>query len=449
MNPTRYQFNYSQDIVHLQTKFSLFRRVSNILFSLTFENGFNVPMMKQAIKLLVERNDCLRLKFEKKKGKIYQYFRPENPIGEIPQKHFDTFDKLDSFINKFRKKAVNLFKGETFKVVFITNAAQEQMILVKISHFVADTYGIGVLVNDLNAIYKALVNNEQLPDAPGRFEDVIRKDNEYRANEEATEKDRQFFNEYYQVRHREHPIYCGLHGNYSDIWLKLKRKGAISLPYFLVKCDTDGSRFVIPSSVSEKVEQWCSENNISMNTFFFYTCAIACSLRNDRAKYQLPLELLNCRATVADRKAAGTKVQSLSVYTTVDYQKSFNENIALLFAEQSELYRHTRLSYLEVQDIEHKLWNYSMLSQITNFCFSFIPTSSPKGIRLQVYSNGKGALAAYIALMFDVDTKEIYVTYDVQRQMCSSLQLIEFQNIYIHVIESVLSQPDEILNKIL
>jgi hypothetical protein len=151
---------------------------------------------------------------------------------------------------------------------------------------------------------------------------------------------------------------------------------------------------------------------------------------------------------VADRKAAGTKVQSLSVYTTVDYKKTFNENIALQFEDQNELYRHTKLTYLEIQDIEHKLWNYSMLSQITNFAFSFIHMSMPQGVKLQIHSNGKGALAAYIALMLDMNTKEIHAIYDVQTQMCTPEQMIDFQNTYIRVIETVLDSPDVILEDI-
>jgi hypothetical protein len=43
MTQPRYNYNYSQDIVHLQTKYSLFKRVANILFSVSFEKGFEEP----------------------------------------------------------------------------------------------------------------------------------------------------------------------------------------------------------------------------------------------------------------------------------------------------------------------------------------------------------------------------------------------------------------------
>lgn len=448
MTQTKYLFNYSQDIVHLQTKYSLFKRVSNILFSVTFENGFKDGLMTKAIELLVERNDCLRLVCEKKGKQNMQYFREHCTVGKIPSFTFDSYGQIDKFVNKFRRGAINVYKGETFKPAFATGPNGEKMVFIKISHLVADTYGIGILVNDLYHIYNALERGEELPAAPGQFEEILKKDTQYRANEEGVDKDIAFFKDYYEVKHSTIPAYCGIHGNESDRWLKLKKKGARSLPYLFVKCDTRGYKFVIPATLTEKVEELCAQHSLSMNTFFFYTCAIACSLRNEKRPYQLPLELMNCRGTVADRKAAGTKVQSLSVYTTVDYTRSFIENVMELYSDQAELYRHTKLSFLEVQDIQHKLWNYSMTSQLTNFCFSFIPVAFPKGIQFQLHSNGKGALPAYMALMLNTETKEVYAMYDIQTKMCNTDQMIEFQNTYVKVIESVLKSPDAKLGEL-
>ncbi len=448
MEPKTYSFNYSQDIIHLQTKYALFKRVANILFSVTFDEGFDEGRMLDALQLLIDRNDCLRLTFVKEGKEIRQYFEPARKLGKVPSVRFETTSQLEAWVRRFRRKGLDMMKGQTFQPVFAVNASGEKMVFIKISHYVADTYGIGVLVNDLSAIYNALSSGSELPPAPGSFEEVIRKDNEYRANTEATEKDRSFFEEYYGKTHAERPLYCGIHGDGSDRWMKYKKKGDISLPYLFIKCDTQGYRFVIPAAITLRAEQWCKENEITMNTFFFYAYAVACSLINGRAPRQAPLELMNCRATVADRKAAGTKVQSLSVCTNVDYAKSFNENIAPLFAELTEMYRHTRLTYLEMEAMQHKTWNYSMISQVINYCFSYIPIKNPKGVRLQVWSNGKGALVTYLAMMHDVDTNEITMNYDIQTKMVTPVQLIEFQNLYIHVIETVLDKPATPLGEI-
>lgn len=442
MEVKTYGLNYSQDVIYLQTKYALFSRVANILFSTVVEGGFDNELMTKAVDLLFQRNDCLRITFVKKDGKLCQYFVPERHVGKIPFKKFNTPEQEEAFIKRFRKKLVSPKKGETLKVVFAVNPAGQKEIFFKISHFSADSYGIGVLVTDLFKVYRALESGSEIPAAPGSFETILQKEMEYRADTSQVEKDREFFNEYYDKHKDTCPIYCGVHGANNKRWLKQKNKGERSLPYLFIKCDTEGYRFVIPSAITEKAGAWCLEHNITLSSFFYYCCCITTSLLNGREKYQLPLELLNCRGTIADKKAAGTKVQSISIFATVDYDKSFNENITEAFEDQNELYRHTKLSYLEIEALQHKLWNFSMLRFILNFCFSFIPFSNPDGVSMNIHSNGKGALVCYMALMHNIDTNEIFINYDVQSKMVTARQLIDFQNAYVHVIETVLADNE-------
>ena len=69
-----YNLSASQDVAHFQCKYSLYKRVINILSSITIDEEVNFELMDQAFKLLVERNDCLRIRFFKKKGNLMQYF---------------------------------------------------------------------------------------------------------------------------------------------------------------------------------------------------------------------------------------------------------------------------------------------------------------------------------------------------------------------------------------
>ena len=448
MNRTLYEFNSSQDVINLQTKYTLFKRVANILFSVTFDEKVDWSLMKKTINILIERNDCLRIVFVKKDGKNMQYFAESKTIEKIPCKEFDTVSKMTSFINCFRKKMADIYKGETIIPVFAKNPAGKDMLIIKVSHFVADTFAIGLLVDDLCAIYKALKNGTEMPAPKGKFEDVLKKDIEFKNNPEAVEKDREFFKEYFSTMHPARPIYCGLHGDNNDRWLAQKRKGNISLPYAFIKCDTEGYKFTIPAAITEKVEAWCAATQLPISSFFYYCYSVAASLINGKAPYQCPLELLNCRATMAERKCGGTKVQSIAVYTTVDYNKSFNQNVKELFEERQQICRHTRLTYLENEKFQHDNWNYSMLSQITSFCYSFIPMADPEGVKVQVLSNGKGALIDYVAFMYDINTKEINVMHDIQYRQVTPQQLVDFHNLLTRVIETVLANPETELGKL-
>jgi len=448
MEIKRYPYNYAQDIVDLQTKYALFKRVLNILFSVQLEGGFDPATMTRALEKLYERNDCLRLTFVKEGKRVLQYVAPERKPGNIPTRRFSTTKEQDAFLKRWRRSATNVFKGNTLETVFVTDSSGRQHLFCKISHMVADSYGVGVLVNDLVAVYRALAEGRELPPAPGSFETVLAKDAEYKANPDLVEKDKAFFEEYYFKRHTERPLYCGIHGDENDRWLRQKRKGNASLPFLLVRCDTEGYQFIIPAAVTRACMAWCEGKHISLNTFFFYTYALAASLKNDKAPNQLPLCLLNCRGTLAERKAAGNKVQSMSVYTSFDYAKSFEENMALFYDEQNELFRHTHLSYLEVEAMQHREWKHSLLSQFVNFAFSYIPVSMAKGVSMRVYSNGKGALPVYVALMHNVDSDEISVIYDIQVLTVTPRQLVDFQCLFVSVIEKVLSAPDAPLNEL-
>lgn len=57
------------------------------------------------------------------------------------------------------------------------------MILMKVCHLVLDMYGINIIYKDLFEIYNSLINQKQLPEVPGKFEDVLKKDLMFEHNE--------------------------------------------------------------------------------------------------------------------------------------------------------------------------------------------------------------------------------------------------------------------------
>ena len=132
----------------------------------------------------------------------------------------------------------------------------------------------------------------------------------------------------------------------------------------------------------------------------------------------------------------------------MDYEKSFNDNIAMAVNDQSGLFRHTKLSYLGLEKLQHKLWNYPITSQVISFCYSFIPYSTDNNVELTILSNGKGSLVSYVALMYNMQSHKIDVAYDVQTEMISAVQLMDFHNRYLNTIEAVMSRPDVSLETI-
>ena len=143
MGKQLYSFNYSQDIIQLQTKYAIFKRVANILFAVSFDDGFDEALMKRSLQLLTDRNDCLRIRFVKDGKTTKEYFEESRLIGDIPSKRFFTMGQMDAFIRRFRRGMIRVDKGEAFRAVFVTDPAGKQSVLIKISHFTLNDVPFG------------------------------------------------------------------------------------------------------------------------------------------------------------------------------------------------------------------------------------------------------------------------------------------------------------------
>ena len=96
-----YELSPSQDVSYLQCRYTLFKRVINILTSISLSEDVDFELMEKAFNRVVERNDCLRIKFFKQKGKLMQYFEDERPYQKIPVVKYDTKEQFDAFIAKY------------------------------------------------------------------------------------------------------------------------------------------------------------------------------------------------------------------------------------------------------------------------------------------------------------------------------------------------------------
>ena len=114
-----FELNPSQEVVLLQTKSTIFKRVINITMSATAEKPLNYQTMLKAFNLAVARNDCTRIRFVKKNGKLLQYFLPEVKFDSLPQIAFESPKDQENFIKAETHKAIKYKKGEVIKPFFI------------------------------------------------------------------------------------------------------------------------------------------------------------------------------------------------------------------------------------------------------------------------------------------------------------------------------------------
>ena len=228
-----YDLNLSQDVVTLQCKYTLFKKVINILTSVETDFSLDFDVMEKAFNLAVKRNDCTRLRFVKKGGKIKQYFRQDVQYDNIPRLDFLTKQEQDEFIKKQSKKAIKYLKGEVLCPTFIKTYDGKSMIFMKVCHYIFDVYGLNVFVNDLFAVYEALVKGEELPKEPKKFEDLLKKDLENKFDQKAKKSHYDYFNNL--LSSNPEPYYAGFDGLTNKYVIKARKKYQRPVKMFFIK----------------------------------------------------------------------------------------------------------------------------------------------------------------------------------------------------------------------
>ena len=446
MDNKLYELTPSQEVICLQTKYTLFKRVVNILFSATTDKELDFNIMRKAFNLLVERNDSLRIRFIKKDKKLMQYFLDEYKYENIEVIKFNSKEEQESWINKKRKKAIKYLNGVVCEPYFIKTYDNKSMVFLKVCHLILDIYGLNIIFKDLFAIYNSLIKNETLPECPTKYEEVVINDLKSKHNEKRYQENYEFFKNL--LENKPEPYYVGINGLNEPIIQKRHKKNKRAMQMFFINNDTVGYEYVIPSSLMEKANIYCEKNNVSLTNLLFYGCSLTASLLNEKKENVLHLQLCNRRSSMLEKHTAGCKVQSIGCYTEFDFTKSFLENINTFAINQLALYRRVGFPDVDFETLLHKIYPSNMLETYYSITFSFIPYEKDEDIRYDIYSNEKGALPCYLALLYDINTKEVRMCYDCQSKIIKEKDVINFHKKYVDVLTQIIENEEITLTEI-
>ena len=435
-----YNLSSSQDVAYMQCTYSLYKRVINILSSITIDEEVDFELMDQAFKLLVERNDCLRIRFFKKRGNLMQYFDDSGKnIKKVPVLSFETRQQQDAFMDKVRRKTIDYMHGVVIEPYFFHTYDNRYMVFFKICHLVTDLYGINVLYMDLINVYNALKKGESLPPAPASFEEIIKKDMEKNSNSNLEEKHLEYFTDL--LTNNPEPFYAGIHGPNIPIWQKQLKKHQRSMPIFLVRNNTQTYRHTIGKDLAEKVLAYCQSNQCSPAKLLFFANSVTLAKLNGNLKNIMPLGLYHCRNSAQEKRCAGPKVQSAACYTKIDYTHSFEDNLKAFSIAQNSLYRHVKFKDRDFEFLTHDIYRSSPLQLYYSIAYSLLPLDMPEGVEFNLYTNGNCALPAYVIQVLNTKTKEFDVAYDVQTKITSEEDVSNYHTYYLNVLKQALDDP--------
>lgn len=331
-NTFLYDLTKAQEIAYIQYKYCFHKESMNVVLCLFIKQQLDYELFLKAFNVEIQRNDCLRLFYVKKDGKLKQYFSEPYEIGEIERVDFTGKTKADQdeFFKKDASKPVCFFKDELFRIKLIKTYDGRTGIYFAVPHMNMDAVSVFMFYKDLLNVYTALRDNTEMPKPFSPFTEYIEKEKQRLSNKEKTDKDEQFFRELFLDGGE--PLYVAVDGPESLEKLRKKRRNPelrsfpINNP-FMDK--SENIKFSLNPGLSEKMDRYCADHNTTPVFVLQNAVRAYAQKKNNGTEDFFFCSICNMRATLADKNTSGTMANGLMVRTMIKAETKYSDSVVL------------------------------------------------------------------------------------------------------------------------
>ncbi len=390
----------SQQTMYYMIKFSIHKSVMQIPTSITVNQKLDMDLLKKAVNIEIERNDCMRLRFFKLDKEIRQHFLPKVVLNDIPVKHFATKEEMQSCLEADAQKPVRWLKDEIFRIILFTTPEGHTGVYLNASHIIMDALACGVFYGDLLAVYNALSKGEELPEPLYPYEDAIKADIAYLADTARYEKDKKFYYDYWTQNGE--PFYAGIHGPAFLEKMRKKTKNPdlrVPAAYDMIHDKCEIVRYHVEPVQAKKIFDFCMETKNAPENLVMLGMRTHASAINYRTPDTLMLPLCSRRVTYKTKRMGGCLAQPLQVHSIIEEDKTFREALAYMFSLRTQLYRHSNFPYMHTRVMQQKIFNFKTSQGPSFMMYTWLPLYLPldDGIKIEFagYNPGRYIMPLY------------------------------------------------------
>lgn len=414
-----------QDMIQFMLKYSLFhKQVTQIPESIITEKEIDFDLMKKAVNIEIERNDCMRLRFFKEKGKIKQYFLDKFELNDIPVLTFKTKQEQEETLTADAQTPVRMLKDETYRIKFFRSYDGRYGIYICVHHLVMDNAACLVFFNDLLAVYDHLKDGTPMPKPLGKYEDGIKKELAWVADKSNLEREEKACAEY--ITKDGEPTYLGVEGP-KFLEAERQKKKDPNIKYvslFDPIHDKAGfTKKTIPYDDSQKIIKFMDDNEVGGECLIQLAMRIFLAKINNGILDSYFITLCPRRRTLAEKRSGGTYAAPLPWRLVLDENDTFMDAIGKIGDNQRWAFRHMDYPYLDYRELQRKLFNYSAAAASSTMMFSWFPleegTMNKWDYEFVGYGIGRYVMVLYTFAMKDVKNGTIKITYQHRTKFIS------------------------------
>lgn len=436
-----------QEMINFMLKYSLHKQVIQIPVSITVNKKVDFDILKKALNIEIERNDCMRLRFFKEKKKIKQYFIDEYKVDSVPVVSFSSKEEQEAYLTADAQKPIRHLKGEIFRMIFFTSYEGKSGIYINVSHLCMDAAAVFLFFGDLLAVYDHLTEGKPMPKPLGSYKDIIKKELAFVADKDRMAAEEKFYTDFF-LKDGE-PFYAGVHGpGLLEKERKKKKNPELRAPscFDPIHDKAELVKRGVSKEDSEKIIAFCEKNTISPE------CLVQLGMRTHVSKinYRTPdvyfVTLCARRSTVTEKRSGGTTAAPLPWREVIPEDMTFMQALDKMAEVQGQLFRHMDYPYLECRELVRRLFNYSPIAASSTMMFSWFPlnknTMNGWEYEFSGYSLGSYIMQLYSFAMVDAPTGCLKFAYLYRTNTTNEQHINDLHDNTIKVLVKGVENPD-------
>lgn len=444
----------SQKMVEYMWKYSVHTQATQIPCAVLFDDALDFSVLARAVNVEIARNDCLRLRIYREKGEIKQYFLPEYRLDRIRVCGFCSEEEMNRVLNAEAGRRLNVFEGETFRILFFTAPDGRKGIYLNVSHMVMDAMATFIFFKDLLAVYDSLKTGAPEPRPLTRYEELVKKELADETLPARVAAETATLQEWFKMDCP--PTYCTLKGVApgTDVHRGRHNPGPIRPHHYFPLFDkTHFSKLAVSPEESKEISDFVKEHQISAEWVIQLGLRVYLSKINDQVNDTVFWVLCPRRRTVKEKRCGGTFASPMPWREQLPGSLTFAEAGRKLAATQSFLFRSVNVPFTALRSGERESFGYNVLQTSNSMMFSYLPlaedTFDGRSYEFLGFSMGHYVMPLYTVTLYDPKSGRYKFNYIHRTLTYTDEDIRRFHEGAVRAILAGVRNPKKTLQKIM
>ncbi len=423
-----YELTNPQKSIWLTEQYYKGTSVNNICGTVKLNFKIDFDVLRRAINLLIQNNDCLRIKFNIQNGIIKQFVSDYKFIN-IEIIDINTENEIKNIQNKLVSRVFDLENDYLFQFKIYRLPDGKGGYVLNIHHILGDSWCLGLISKEIIKAYNYLSGLSTEEPLTSSYVDFCVAEKEYMQSSKY-EKDKEYWNSIFNTV-----------PELASIPSSLKNTEEIS-------CIAKRKTFIINKLLNSKINNYCRENRISVYNFLMSIYALYIGRVSNLTDFVIGTPILN-RVNFKEKNTLGMFVSTQPLRVNIENSNTFKDLTSTIASNSLSMLRHQRYPYEDIlKDLRKRNNN---LPNLYNILLSYqITKATTEGIdyTTEWSFNGNCADELQIHIQDLNDLGELNISYDFKTQKYTDAEIEDLHKRILHIINQVLENTEIELNNI-